>query len=81
MYTPEQNTELQRDELIASALIASTPEQCAEAEKAIEQWMQQHPRDFGMLDVGEQLAMMSERYDMTAEETALSFASVVRETK
>jgi len=82
MYTPEQNAELQRDELIANVLTANTPEQCVEAEKAIALWMQQHPRDFGMLDAGEQLAMMSERYDMTSEETAnLSFTSMVGETK
>jgi hypothetical protein len=44
--------------------------------------MQKHPRDFGMLDVGEQLTRMSERYEMTAEESArLSFTSIAGENE
>ena len=81
MHVLGNGTEFQREELIATILTANTPEQCVEAEKAIALWMQQHPKDFGILDAGESLAMMSERYDMTAEEVALSYASLVRETK
>jgi hypothetical protein len=82
MYTSGNSAEFQREELIANVLTANTPEQCSEAEKAITQWMQKHPRDFGMLDVGEQLTRMSERYEMTAEESArLSFTSIAGENE
>lgn len=70
MHTLENGTEFQREELIATILTANTPEQCVEAEKAIALWMQRHPKDFGILDAGGQLVMMSNRYYMTAEELA-----------
>ncbi len=62
--------EFRREELIANVLSAATQEQRRAAEQQIIGWMRDHPRDYGILDAGEQLAMMSERYDMTAEEIA-----------
>ena len=54
--------ELNREEVIATALSASTEEQCSHAEALIIAWMQDHPRDFGMLDAGEQVAMILDGY-------------------
>ena len=68
----ERNEEFQRDEIIANALTANTSQQIQNAEQQIIEWMRGHPRDFGMLDAGEQLVMMSERYNWTAEELAAS---------
>ena len=66
MTPDETEQEIERDTLIATALTASTPEQCSHAEELITAWMQTHPRDFGVLDAGEMLAMMSDRYDHPA---------------
>lgn len=66
----EAAEDMKRDEIIAQVISANTPERCTKAETLIVAWMKDHPRDFGMLDAGEQLAMMSERYDLTAEESA-----------
>lgn len=58
--------EIERDALIVTVLTASTPEQCSHAEELIIAWMKKPPRDFGILDAGEQLAMMSDRFDRPA---------------
>lgn len=55
--------EFRRDEIIVTVLTANTPEQYDHAEKLIIDWMKEHPRDFGMLDAGEMLAMMSGKYE------------------
>jgi hypothetical protein len=59
---------MDRNEIIAVALSASTREQCDRAEKLIIAWMKEHPRDFGMLDAGEQVAMVSGKYEPLSEE-------------
>ncbi len=59
--------ELNREEVIATALSASTEEQCSHAEALIVAWMKKHPRDFGMLDAGEQVAMVSGKYEPLPE--------------
>ncbi len=63
-----EREEIARDLLIVTALSASTSEQCARAEGLIIAWMKKHPRDFGILDAGEQLAMISDRFDRPAGE-------------
>ena len=63
-----EREEMDRDMLIATILNASTPEQCSGAEELILAWMKLHPRDFGILDAGGQLAMMSDRFDRPAGE-------------
>lgn len=60
--------EIERDEIIATVLTASTPEKHEQAENLIIGWMKRHPRDFGMLDAGEQLAMMSGKYEPASED-------------
>ncbi len=65
--------EFRRDEIIASVLTARTPEQYEYAENLIVDWMQDHPRDFGMLDAGEQLAMMSGKYEPAAEDVSIPY--------
>lgn len=59
--------EMNREEVIAIALSARTEEQCDQAEALIIAWMQEHPRDFGMLDAGEQVAMVSGKYEPLPE--------------
>jgi len=66
----QPNKEFRREELIANVLSAHTQDRRKDAEQQIIEWMREHPRDFGILDAGEQLAMISERYEMTAEEIA-----------
>ncbi len=63
-----EREEMERDLLIVTVLTARTPEQCSHAEGLIIAWMKKHPRDFGILDAGEQLAMMSDRFDRPAGE-------------
>lgn len=67
--------EIERDLLIVTVLTASTPEQCSHAEELVIAWMKRHPRDFGILDAGEQLAMISDRYDRPAGEARKSPAA------
>lgn len=59
---------MDREEVIAAALSASTREQCDHAEELIIAWMKDHPRDFGVLDAGEQVAMVSGKYEPLMEE-------------
>lgn len=66
-----EREEIERDALIATVLSASTPEQRHSAEALIIAWMKSHPKDIGILDAGEQLAMMSERYDQPAGEARI----------
>lgn len=70
MYSLEAAEEIKRDEIIAEVISANTQERCLKAEALMVGWMKDHPNDFGMLDAGEQLAMMSERYDLAADESA-----------
>ena len=58
---------MDREEVIAAALSASTREQCDHAEELIIAWMKNHPRDFGVLDAGEQVAMVSGKYEPLRE--------------
>lgn len=55
VFTPEE--EVRREALIKQCLCASTIEQCLAAQDAIYAWMKKYPRDFDVLDVGEQVAM------------------------
>lgn len=64
--------EMNREEVIATALSARTEEQCDHAESLIIAWMKEHPRDFGMLDAGEQVAMVSGKYEPLLTETQAS---------
>ena len=59
---------MDRNEVVAVALSASTREQCDHAEELIIAWMKEHPRDFGMLDAGEQVAMVSGKYEPLSED-------------
>jgi len=61
---------MHREEVIATALSARTGEQCDHAEELIIAWMKDHPKDFGMLDAGEQVAMVSGKYEPLREEAA-----------
>lgn len=54
--------EMGRDALIVTVLNASTSEQCGQAEQLIIAWMREHPNDFGILDAGEQVAMIMDGY-------------------
>ena len=53
---------MQREQLIEEVLSASTPEECERAKNLIIAWMQDHPKDFGILDAGEQVAMILDGY-------------------
>ena len=53
---------MQREQVIDKVLSARTPEQCEEAKNLIIAWMRTHPKDFGMLDAGEQVAMIMDGY-------------------
>jgi len=63
-----EREETERDMLIATILSATTPEQCDHAEDLVVTWMKTHPRDFGILDAGGHLAMMSDRFNRPAGE-------------
>ena len=58
---------MDREEVIAAALSARTRKQCDRAEELIIAWMKEHPRDFGVLDAGEQVAMVSGKYEPLPE--------------
>ena len=68
MREEAEREEIERGLLIVTALTANTPEKYEQAEELIIGWMRRHPRDFGMLDAGEQLAMMSGKYEPASEE-------------
>ena len=53
---------MQREQVIDEVLSARTLEDCERAKNLIIAWMQEHPRDFGMLDAGEQVAMLLDGY-------------------
>ena len=57
---------MQREKLIDEVLSARTPEECEKAKNLIIAWMQEHPKDFGMLDAGEQVAMILDGYAQEA---------------
>ena len=54
---------VRRDLLIETALSVRTLEECDHAEELIIAWMKEHPRDFGILDAGEVVAMVSGKYE------------------
>ncbi len=58
--------EIERDLLIVTVLNASTLEQCNGAKELIIAWMKTHPNDFGILDAGEQVAMLLDGYSQGA---------------
>ena len=57
---------MQREQIIDEVLSARSPEECEKAKDLIIAWMQQHPRDFGILDAGEQVAMIMDGYAQEA---------------
>lgn len=57
---------MQRDQLIEEVLSATTLEECERAKNSIIAWMQDHPKDFGILDAGEQVAMIMDGYSQDA---------------
>jgi hypothetical protein len=61
-----EREEIERDLLIVTVLNATTLEQCGRAKELIIAWMQEHPKDFGMLDAGEQVAMILDGYSQEA---------------
>lgn len=60
---------MDRDEIIAFALSVRTAAECDHAEELIIAWMKENPRDFGMLDAGELVAMVSGKYEPASEVT------------
>lgn len=61
--------EARRNGIIETALSVRTLEECDHAEELIIAWMKEHPRDFGMLDAGEVVAMVSGKYEPPSAET------------
>ncbi len=57
---------MQREQLIDEVLSATTLEECERAKNLIIAWMQEHPKDFGILDAGEQVAMIMDGYSEVA---------------
>ncbi len=57
---------MQREQVIDEVLSARTLDECDKAKKLIIAWMQEHPRDFGILDAGEQIAMLLDGYSQEA---------------
>ena len=53
---------MQREQVVDQVLSARTFRECEEAKNLIIAWMQEHPKDFGMLDAGEQVAMILDGY-------------------
>jgi len=53
-----RNKQTQKEQTIDEVLSARTPEECEKAKKLIIAWMQEHPKDFGMLEAGEQITMI-----------------------
>ena len=53
---------MQREQLIDEVLSATTLEECERAKNLIIAWMQEHPKDYGILDAGEQVAMIMDGY-------------------
>ena len=51
-----------RDEVVRAAMAAQTLQECEAAEAALREWLRLHPDDFGMLDVGEGLAMLKDAF-------------------
>jgi len=49
---------MEREQIVMQVLSAATAEECQRAKSLIRDWMARHPGDYGMLDAGEQLAMM-----------------------
>ncbi len=54
---------MERQQVMRRILSATTCRECDEAEKLLHAWMQEHPKDFAMLDAGEQLAMVSGKHE------------------
>ena len=53
---------MQRKQVVDQVLSARTFHECEEAKNLIIAWMQEHPKDFGMLDAGEQVEMILDGY-------------------
>lgn len=53
---------MKHDQALRRILAVTRREECNEAEEFPYAWMQENSKDFGMLDAGEQLAMMSEKH-------------------
>ncbi len=53
---------MSREQVINQVLSARTFQECEQAKSMIIAWMQEHPRDFGMLDAGEQVEMILDGY-------------------
>src|SRR5438128_2118505 len=51
---------MNREDVQRLVMDATTPEECRVAEATLDQWMREHPADWGMLDLGEQLALIQE---------------------
>lgn len=66
-----EREQIERDEIIESALSVRTLEECEHAEGLIITWMKEHPRDFGVLDAGEVVAMVSGKYEPPSAGTQL----------
>ena len=49
-----------RDEVADLVLGARTLDECAAAEQALRRWIERHPDDVAMQEIGERLAMMQE---------------------
>ncbi len=54
--------QVQREQIIDQVLSATTLSECETAKGLIIAWMQENPRDFGMLDAGEQVEMILDGY-------------------
>jgi hypothetical protein len=61
-----EGKQMQREQVIDEVLSARTLDECDKAKKLIIAWMQEHPRDFGILDAGEQIAMLLDGYSQEA---------------
>ena len=61
-----EGKQMQREQVIDEVLSARTLDECDKAKKLIIAWMQEHPKDFGMLDAGEQVAMILDGYSQEA---------------
>jgi len=75
MTEEAERVEIDRDILITTTLSATTPEQCGRAEERIIAWIKMHPRDFGILGAGGQLAMISDRFDRPSGEVRIMLAA------
>lgn len=68
MSTPLSRPTQTRDRVLSAILEAVTAFECREAATLRQQWLEEHPKDFEIIELGAQLAMVSGEYEAAQAE-------------